>query len=239
MDFFDRHKALIITSLLFMLLILGLYNFNLSNSNKKTREMLIDLESFKTEQAEEQKPEEPEPAKTIQKNTVKTHQAFNENNESRDANFNKQLDEIFQKNSAAQQETSDNESATGSGNYSTQNQPKKKEVQKRSDGNKATDITSAKSGSMDNSSISFSLKGRTAVDIPNPIYTCDVPGRIVVNIKVNQDGRVIETAINKASSSSNNECLTEQAMQYASQAVFSRLAGRTEQPGTITYQFKP
>lgn len=239
MDFFDRHKALIITSLLFLLMMLGLYNFNLSNSNKKTREMLIDLESFKTEQAEEKKPEEPEPAKSTQKNTVQTHQAFNENQESRDANFSKELDEIFQKNSAAQQEISDNESASGSGNYSTQNQQKKKEVQKRSDGNQATNNTSSKTGGIDNSSISFSLKGRTAVDIPNPIYTCDIPGRIVVNIKVNQDGRVIETSINKASSSTNNECLTEQALQYASQAVFSKLAGRTEQPGTITYQFKP
>ncbi|SDR95703.1 TonB family C-terminal domain-containing protein [Gillisia sp. Hel1_33_143] len=239
MDFFDRHKALIITSLLFLLLMLSLYNFNLSNNNEKTREMLIDLESFKTEQAEEKKPEEIEPAKIPQKNTVKTHQAYNENQESRDANFSKQLDEIFQKNSASQQETSDNESTSGSGNFTTQNSPKKKEVKKRSDGNQTTENTSAKNGGLDNSSISFSLKGRSAVDIPNPIYTCDLPGRVVVNITVNEGGRVIATAINKASSTSNNECLTQQALQYASQAVFSKLAGRTAQPGTITYQFKP
>jgi hypothetical protein len=59
-----------------------------------------------------------------------------------------------------------------------------------------------------------------------------------VNITVNEDGIVTSTAINKASSTSTNECLTEQAELYASQAVFSNLPGRTAQPGTITYLFK-
>ena len=92
---------------------------------------------------------------------------------------------------------------------------------------------------MRNSSISFSLRGRNAVSIPNPIYTCDLPGKIVVNITVDAEGRVIDTDINKASSNSDNECLTEKALEYALNARFSRLAGRNEQPGTITYNFKP
>ena len=53
MDFFDRHKALIITSLLFSVIILALYTFNLSNNNQKTRELLVDLENFRAEPPEE------------------------------------------------------------------------------------------------------------------------------------------------------------------------------------------
>ena len=239
MDFFDRHKALIITLLIFGIIFLGLYNFNLSNSNEKAREFLVDLENFRTE--EEKIAEEPEPEKQPQETrrpSLQTHRAFNENEEARQSNFDNQLNEIFQKNSAAREESAENEATGSSGNYNLQNS-KKEPVKKRSDGNNSSNLTSAKSGGIDNSSITFSLMGRTAVSIPNPIYTCDTAGRIVVNITVNAQGRVISTSINKGSSSTSNECLTESALEYAAQAVFSNLAGRNSQPGTITYQFQP
>src|SRR5660397_101655 len=116
---------------------------------------------------------------------------------------------------------------------------KKDEVKERSDGNKTSAITSAKSGGIDHSSISFSLLGRSAIDIPNPVYTCDRSGKIVINISVNAEGRVTSASVNKGSSSTTNECLADQALEYAAQAVFSRVPGRNSQPGTITYNFKP
>ncbi len=238
MDFFDRHKALIITCLFCSVLLLALYNFSLSNNNAKTRELLVDLENFKIEEPLEQ--EEPEPEETPQttnRQTAQTHQAYNENLEARNQNFDKQLQEIFEKNSAAQEESKNDESSATSGNFNFQQQ--NKEVKKRSDGNKASENISTQSGGYDRSSISFSLVGRTARNIPNPIYTCDREGKVVVNIAVNAQGRVLSTSINKSSSSTSNECLTEQAMQYASQALFSSLPGRNSQPGTITYHFKP
>src|SRR5660398_204639 len=75
---------------------------------------------------------------------------------------------------------------------------KKDEVKERSDGNKTSAITSAKSGGIDHSSISFSLLGRSAIDIPNPVYTCDRSGKIVINISVNAEGRVTSASVNKA-----------------------------------------
>lgn len=237
MDFFDRHKALIITCLFCSVLLLALYNFSLSSKNAKERELLVNLENFRIEeQAEEEKPEPEEEITQPTRSARQTHQAFNENTEAREENFDKQLNEIFQKNSASEPELSNDAGSNNQGTYNFQKQ--QKEVKKRSDGNNKTTETSAKSGGMDNSSISFSLVGRTARFIPNPVYTCDTPGKIVVNITVNQDGRVISTSINKASSTSSNECISEQAMQYASQALFSSLVGRTSQPGTITYNFK-
>lgn len=238
MDFFDKHKALIITVLIFGILFLGLYNFNLSNSNQKAREFLVDLETLRTE--EQRVEEEPEPEDQPEQRTsrsVQTHRAFNENEEARQSNFDQQLNEIFEKNSAASQEASEKESSNLAGNY-TLPSAKRKQAQKRSDGNNTSTQTSTKSGGIDNSSITFSLKGRSAYDIPNPIYTCDISGKVVVNITVNAEGRVITTAINKGSSTTSNACLTEKAMEYASRAVFSPLQGRNSQPGTITYQFQ-
>ncbi len=237
MDFFDRHKALIITCLFCSVLILALYNFSLSSNNQKVRELLVDLDNFQIEKPEEPEPEPEETSQMTNSQTPQTHQAFNENQEARETNFDKQLQEIFEKNTASQLESSDEESPGTSGSFGMQQ--KKKEVKKRSDGDRSSEKISTQTGGMDNSSITFSLVGRTAVNIPNPIYTCDRSGKIVVNITVNAEGRVFTTSINRGSSSTTNECLTEQAMQYATQAVFSRLAGRNSQPGTITYNFKP
>ena len=237
MDFFEKHKALIITVLFCSVLILGLYNFNLSQKKKIEQQMLVDLEEYtEAEETEEEKPaEEPEPETT--QNSPTTHRAFNENQEAREENFNRELDEILDKNSARQEQSSDSENeASTAGTFAT---GKKSENKKRSDGDNTSKDISTQSGSLRNSSISFSLRGRNAVSIPNPIYTCDLPGKIVVNITVNAEGRVIDTNINKASSNSDNECLTEKALEYALNARFSRLAGRNEQPGTITYNFKP
>lgn len=239
MDFFDRHKALIITCLFCSVLLLALYNLSLSQNIAKERELLVDLENFKIEEPVEPEEKEPEPEETPQTNRQieQTHQAYNENQESRDRNFDNQLQEIFEKNSASQTEATDADSDAGSGTFNYQR--KEKEIKKRSDGNRSSENISPQTGGIDNSSISFSLVGRTARSIPNPIYTCDRAGKVVVNITVNEKGRVLSTSINKGSSTTSNECLTEQAMQYASQAVFSNLPGRNSQPGTITYRFKP
>jgi len=238
MDFFDRHKALIITLLFFAVLLLGLFNFNLANKNRKEREFLMDLDNLKIEEPVVEKPEPEEVSKKNIRETAQTHRAFNQDQESRDENFDQKLNEIFKKNSALQTETSEDETSNSSGNFNLRDK-KKDEVKKKSDGNKTSAVTSAKSGGIDHSSISFSLLGRSAVDIPNPVYTCDRSGKIVVNISVNAEGRVTSTSVNKGSSSTTNECLTDQALEYAVQAVFSRLPGRNSQPGTITYNFKP
>lgn len=238
MDFFDRHKALIITCLFFAVLFLGLYNLNLSNNIQKERELLIDLDNFKVEEPveKEKEPEEKVPARP--RENIETHQAFNQNQETRDANFNEQLNEIFQKNSAAELESTDENASNSTGNYSLSS-AKKKEVKKQSDGDNSSKISSANKGGIDNSSISYSLKGRTAIEIPNPIYTCDRSGKVVINITVDANGRVVGTSVNKGSSSTNNECLTDQAEEYAKLAYFTEMAGRDSQPGTITYNFKP
>jgi TonB family protein len=235
MDFFDKHKALIITSLLFALLMLTLYNFNLSSNNKATAEMLVELEQFREAEKKETEPEKP--LKTPNPRDVQTHQAYNQDKETREADFKNKLDEIFQKNSADQKQA-ENENTNGSeGNYSL-NKKNAEEKKKRSDGDDSAEEASQKSAAYDYSSISFSLKGRRAIKIPNPVYTCDVAGKIVINIRVDSNGYVIDSSVNRSSSTSSNECLTDRALEYSAGAKFSKLPGRESQPGTITYHFR-
>ncbi|HSP11576.1 MAG TPA: energy transducer TonB [Salegentibacter sp.] len=237
MDFFDKHKALIITILFCSLVVLALYNFTLSQKQKQISEMIVDLENFIPEEEEEEPvPEEetPEPPKSTSR---ETHRAFDENQEERERNFDRELEEIFERNSAQSEETSEEVDDATDGEFNVQkSQPKKKET---SQGDNSTEKISTQSGSLRNSSISFSLKGRNAVNIPNPVYTCDRAGKVVINIRVDSNGRVLETSVNTASSTTTNQCLTENALQYAADAVFSQMPGRENQPGTITYEFQP
>lgn len=240
MDFFDRHKALIITVLIFSILILSMYNINISNESKKIRETLIELNDLRPEPLPEEQPqpEDPEPP-TPQppRPAFETHQAYNQNQQESKSNVESRLEEIFEKN-AAQQEASEEEANKTSEGDVAVNSNKEQRKQKASEGDNSTKETSVKKGSMRNSSISFSLTGRTAVDIPNPIYTCDRSGKVVINITVNALGNVLKTSVNKAASTTSNECLTDMAQEYAIKARFSRQPGRDSQPGTITYNFQ-
>lgn len=199
--------------------------------------MLVDLEQFRVEEKEETEPEKQEELQKSNPRNVQTHQAYNQDKETREADFKNQLDKIFEKNSA-EQEQAENENTDGSeGNYAV-NKRNSEEKKKKSDGDNSAEEASQKSAVYDYSSISFSLKGRNAVKIPNPVYTCDTAGKIVINITVDASGFVIDSSVNKASSTSTNECLTERALEYSAGAKFSKLAGRDSQPGTITYYFR-
>jgi len=86
------------------------------------------------------------------------------------------------------------------------------------------------------SSILYSLKDRKKIHIPIPVYLCEVNGKIVVNITVNSGGDVIDTYVN-TSSTSDNQCLIEHALEYARQSQFSPDASKESQLGSITFSF--
>lgn len=242
MGFFEQNKALIITVLLFMLVFLAMYNIHLSGSNQEIRGTLIELESLKEEEravAEQEQEQEPElePNPQPERPPMQTHQAFNENQAEQQENFRSRLNEIFEKNSAEEELSEEENANSSSGTFNT-GENDENEPQQQSDGENTSEKISEKTGSLRNSSISFSLLGRQAIEIPNPIYTCATGGKIVINIAVNERGLVEDTSFNKASSTSTNECLIQHALRYAAEARFSILAGRTSQIGTITYNFQ-
>ncbi|WP_432411948.1 energy transducer TonB [Rasiella sp. SM2506] len=92
-------------------------------------------------------------------------------------------------------------------------------------------------GSNRRTTISYSLKDRTALELPNPVYTCDGGGKIVISIEVNALGRITNATYNKGLSTTTNGCLIDSALEYTSQARFTTLAGKDGQVGTISYNF--
>ena len=87
------------------------------------------------------------------------------------------------------------------------------------------------------STVSYHLIERQAIYIPNPVYTCDAQGKIVLNITVNNKGGVTQMAFNKKASTSINGCLIDQALAYANEALFSS-SQKSTQLGSITFSFQ-
>ena len=86
--------------------------------------------------------------------------------------------------------------------------------------------------------ISYYLSDREAIaELPNPIYTCEESGKVVINITVDGQGYVTEASYNKSASSTTNGCLIDNAIHYARKARFDR-SNKNKQVGTITYLFQ-
>ena len=61
-------------------------------------------------------------------------------------------------------------------------------------------------------------------------------GIIIITIRVNELGKVIETSVNGASNSK-NECLIDHALEYAKNARFSEDSSKNSQLGAISFNF--
>ncbi|WGK66140.1 hypothetical protein [Croceiramulus getboli] len=85
--------------------------------------------------------------------------------------------------------------------------------------------------------ISYILKERNAIKIPNPVYTCEATGKVVINITVKSNGVVSKAAFNSAASTTSNGCLVDQALEYAERAYFDE-SQRASQLGSITFLFQ-
>ncbi len=86
------------------------------------------------------------------------------------------------------------------------------------------------------STLTYSLKGRTLGYYNIPRYLCEKGGKIVVSIRVNEVGNVFDAYIN-GSSTSNNQCLIDHAINYSKSVKFDS-SNKTDQLGTITFLFK-
>ena len=88
-----------------------------------------------------------------------------------------------------------------------------------------------------NTLVKYALAGRVG-NIPNPVFTCERDGKVVVSITVDEAGRVTKTAIDRANSTTTDDCLLENSLLYAQKAKFNAVSGKKEQIGTITYIFQ-
>lgn len=68
---------------------------------------------------------------------------------------------------------------------------------------------------------SYSLRDRKDYDLPAPSYVCRAEGEVRVNIKVNNQGKVISATIVESKTTTRNTCLKENALKYARRAQFN------------------
>lgn len=86
--------------------------------------------------------------------------------------------------------------------------------------------------------VEFSLSGRKATHLPMPQYTSPETGRVVVNITVNRNGRVVRANAGARGTTTANRDLWRQAEEAALRAHFDlKQDAPEEQRGTITYNF--
>lgn len=88
------------------------------------------------------------------------------------------------------------------------------------------------------SSVYYNLEGRHKIYLPIPVFKCEGEGLIVVQITVNQEGRVILSKILEQASGVQDDCLFDAALQASRKTRFNiSTTSPQQQIGTITYQF--
>jgi outer membrane biosynthesis protein TonB len=226
MEFIEKHKALIITSMLMGIVVLSLYNINMIHKQKEQSEILMEIpEEFLA------KEEEPEEELIAQEDrqliaSKRTHSAYNEDFEDHDE-FEQRMKSLTETETAS--EESEETTTTEESEVSINDEQNENEKKEKSE-------PEGKETNNRNSSLTYSLKNRKSIDLPNPVYTCNGSGKVVVKIEVNKNGYVVNTKIDKKNSTTRNECLFDNAMDYARKALFSR-SDIEEQKGSITYYF--
>ena len=85
---------------------------------------------------------------------------------------------------------------------------------------------------------SFNLNGRSigTGGLPKPRYTVQDEGKIVINITVNPQGKVIFAEIGRGTNI-DNVSMRQSALEAAKKAIFNSIKGTNNQTGTITYRY--
>ncbi|MBT8395154.1 MAG: hypothetical protein HKO81_07470 [Flavobacteriaceae bacterium] len=219
--------------------------------------MPFSTESYYELEPEELIKEELKAKDILTSSSKQTNLAFNENTQLKDLddNYMDKIKEHYNKysKSTQTQETTQNEPENDNNTNSDQNSEDealstynrinnllsskaKKQKSTASTGDNSSEEINISKGSNRNSTMSYSLVGRTHEFLPTPIYLCEKNGIIIINITVNNLGKVIDTSLN-GSSTSSNECLIDHALEYAKNARFSEDSSKRIQIGTISFNF--
>lgn len=220
----STYKALLITALLFSILALGLFNIYLQGEKEESQ---FSVEYYFEEKEEETEVEVVEEVE--QTENLETHRAYNEAQEQitkAEQNFKESQDDFEQQMQAMNAALKNSEKQP----ILPEDPPIETYPQ--------TDEVIHNDNVKRISSVSYYLVERSAIHLPNPVYTCPKGGTIVINITVNNLGKVINTHVDNLKSSTSDKCLNDQALEYAKQAKFDvSESSNDNQNGTITYRF--
>jgi len=231
MHFSNANKALIITILLSSSVVMLAFNFHINKRNALIAETYFEIlpeddifEDFETLE---------EILKSFDE--IKTNRAFNETNNNEDfedEEFKSTMDKIRNRETQIQEPNLNSEAKPDIEEDNTDYIEVQDLINKQRK-NRESNLNSENK----NSSISFSLVDRDLLNNPTPIYLCELGGKIVITILVDENGNVTDASYNTASLS-NNGCLIDHALEYAKAAKFNADASKLSQIGSITFQFK-
>lgn len=238
MNLTNQHKALLITFFLSGTVVLSVFNFNLKQRGELASESYYEMEPEKELTEEDIKILEA--LEKLNNTKAETNSAFNETAE------NKQFAQAYKpiappEDYEYQKPSDQNDDGDGdNSNALGEQKPIEPAIKKEdlSSFSKVNDLLKKQQAESVNtkSTISFSLVNRKKVYIPIPVYLCEVDGKIVINITVDDKGNVIDTYLNN-SSTSNNDCLIGHALEYAKNSQFSADPSKKTQVGSITFYF--
>tara|TARA_Y100000815_G_scaffold270061_1_gene294083 strand:- start:110103 stop:110804 length:702 start_codon:yes stop_codon:yes gene_type:complete len=228
-NFNYSYKAFLISSLLVGNLILILVSIKLG-AEKQPQEETVPIEYIETLPEEVMALNEA----TSEKADIKTNTAYNEAEQ-----FIKEIEEGRNEITSEENEVSTNDpfSFENTGNVNFEETQKRLEEAKKKLALASSKKPKASQSVNRKTTISYRLVDRKALYLPNPVYTCNSGGKIVISIEVDDRGNVIKKDYNPTLSTTRNGCLIDAALAYAESAQFTTKAGKPKQLGTITYLF--
>lgn len=237
MNFNYSYRAFLITSLLTGSLVLLLFSIKLSNQQVQSNEDVYDVLIA----PKDLMPEDLNLA-TLTPQTVKveTNRAYNEAEKfiSSIENENQEITETTEGKLQEMNDAMEESQNSSSGNEeSITKKPENKKKSKLSNSESDKDAQAVVKSGNRNTTISYQLVNRKDVDLPNPVYTCYGSGKVVINVEVNNLGKVLKSSYNKTASTTSNQCLIDAASEYSLLARFNTDASKLKQLGTITFNF--
>jgi len=236
MNFNYSYRAFIITSLLCGCLVLILYSIRLRGFIIPDDTATYDVEILPIEVPQEQEPD------FISENftEIETNKAFNQSEQER-AEISRQSRKLTEATEGKLEElnealrhTQESNSALKKLNIPARLDPPDKNFSNAKNENETVAVNA---GGNRKTNIFYNLPGREALRLPNPVYTCAASGTVVVNVEVDSKGMVQKSSYNRAASTTTNECLIDAAKAYSSHAIFTTMASKPKQIGTITFVF--
>ena len=229
MRFTDQHKAMAITLMFGIIVVLMCINFHIKKQNTLIAEIILEMEDEMRNPMEDSEENLEDILRSFDE--LKTNRAFDANrafDDFEDEAYQSLMERINSREQASENKPETNadmaENALDKSAYDALN-------------DRLKDINDPDQKNY-RSTASYSLVDRELVYLPTPIYLCQYGGKIVVTIHVDQNGDVFDAVFNNASTSDDG-CLVEHALEYALQAKFDGNADKTDQIGTITFYFRP
>lgn len=236
MNFNYSYRAFLITSLLTGSLVLFLFSVKLSKEREESTEETYDVVMA----PEELLPEDLAIAElTPEKVKIETNRAYNEAEKfiSSVENEDEEITETTEGKLQEMNEALENSKSDNGNGATITTKPEKEKKKKFSNSESGKEGEAVVKSGNRNTTISYQLVNRKDIDLPNPVYTCYGSGKVVINVEVNNLGKVVKNSYNKTASTTSNECLIDAALEYSEQARFTTDASKVRQLGTITFNF--